>query len=484
MKQRIKMGGQSKDMKSRRSREEAINCFLETDENGDFIRLSRTPGFRTISTIGTGPIRAMYTTSSVLYVVSGNEFYRVTVSAFGGVNPVKKGNISGFTGPASMDAIGTDEPQIQILTSGTGYIYNEATDVFTEITDASYTPDLVVTSFNQRFWLNKPGSNEFFGSDILDGLNYDALFFASADNTPDTLKGVQSLNTEIYMFGTRSIERWQDIGVSVGFPLRRMQGATLNRGISTIWSLAKFENSLFFLADDYTVRKISFGGQMDKVSSLALELAISTYSSPEAAIGFVVDYPYYKCYCITFPGNNATWCYDILRGTWHKRDSFGVDGWRIGSSVNFQNMVLLGDKFNGNLYMMDGNTYTEGGEPSTMTWITTSMNVNEAPMTYSALELIADMGVGSISNVTAIGQILNSPVEPTLSYARSTDGGFNWRGLPDRTLGAVGNRMNKIVWRDQVRVPRTNDLVHKFSCSGDHPVNIYSAYIDGDPGLV
>jgi hypothetical protein len=134
--------------------------------------------------------------------------------------------------------------------------------------------------------------------------------------------------------------------------------------------------------------------------------------------------------------------------------------------------------------MLDGNTFTEGDDPCTMTWITTSLNVNEAPMNYSMLELVADMGVGPISNVTEIGQILNAPREPTIGYYRSIDGGFTWRALQDRTLGAVGARMNKIIWRDQVRVPRTNDLVHKFIASGNHPVNIYSAYIDGDTGLV
>lgn len=484
MRNRIPIGGQSKDLHSRRSREEAINCYLETNQDGSFKRLVRAPCFRLGTTLGSGPIRGMYSGPEAMYVVSGDEFYRVTVSAFGAMNGTLKGNVSGLNGLVSMDAIGTDEPQVMALTSGTGYIYNESTDAFTEITDVHFTPDYGVTSFNQRFWLNKPMSNEFFGSDILDGLNYNPLFFASADNNPDVLKIPKALNTEIYFFGGSSIERWQDIGVSTGFPLRRMQGGTINRGIAAARTLARWENSLFWLADDYTVRMLADGGNMSKVSDLPLELAITGYGSPNEAFGFIVDYPYYKCYCITFPGNDVTWCYDLLRGMWHKRDSIGVDGWRISCSTNFGGYVLIGDRRNGNIYIMDNNMYQENGETQLMQWVTTSLNVNEAPMTYANMELIADMGVGSISNVTAIDTIENSPVKPMIGYARSINGGFTYKNLGDRTLGAVGNRMNKIIWRDSIRVPRTNDLVHKFTASGNHAVNIYSAYIDGETGLV
>jgi hypothetical protein len=483
MRNRITLSGTSADLHSRRSREDLINCYLETDSKGAFVRITRAPAFRTLSEVGSGPIRGMYEAGGVVYVVSGTEFYRCTVSPFGALSAVLKGTVTGQNGNISMDSIGTDLPQVLILTNHVGYIYDESADTFTEITSVNFDPDYAVTSFNSRFWLNKPDSNEFFGSDILDGQTYNALFFASADNNPDSLRILKSLNTELLMFGATSIERWQDIGVATGFPLRRVQGGTINRGIAAAKSLAQWESTLFWLADDFTVRMLS-GGEMRKVSDLALEQFISQYNSPTAAIGFFVDFPYYKAYCLTFPQNDVTWCYDVMRGIWHKRKSTDVDCWRVSCSVQASNITLLGDRFNGNIYAMDNTVYTEGGVTTPMVFITAPTTNNDAPVTYSYLEIVADMGVGTIGNVDEIGQISNAPLDPMISCARSIDGGFTYRWLPDRSLGAVGSRMNKVIWRENIRVPRTNDLVHKFMASGNFPVNIYAAYTDGEAGRV
>jgi hypothetical protein len=425
----------------------------------------------------------MFVASDVLYVVSGSEWYRCTVSAFGSINPILIGTITGQNGPVTMAAIGTDTPQIQALTAGTGYIYDVATDTMTEITDPSYTPDYQVTSFNQRFYLNKPDSNEFFGSDVLDGLNYDPLFFASAENNPDPLVSLYALNTELVLFGTQSIERWQDIGVSEGFSLRRIQGGTINRGMASQRSLARFENTLYWLADDYTVRALS-GSGMEKISDLPLESKIIDYASPSQALGFFVDYPFYKCYCLTFPQNNVTWCYDVMRNIWHKRDSIGVDGWRIGSTASFSNMVLLGDRFNGNVYIMDANVYTENDVETPMRWITPSTFMDESSFTMSELEVVADAGVGPITNVTAIGEIENEPLAPYIRCAISRDGGFTWSWLPDRHIGRIGDRKHRLIWRSLGRVRQTQDLVFKFESTGNWPVNMYSAVADIEVGIV
>lgn len=483
MKKKILLGGRSKNLHSRKSHQEAINCFLEIDESGEFKRLTSSPCFRLLSSVGNGPIRGMLTASGVLYLVSGNEFYRVTISQFGAINATLIGDISGQNGLVTLAAIGTDLPQIMALTSGTGYIYNADTEAFTQITDVSFDPDYQVTSLNQRFYLNKPNSNEFFGSDILDGLNYDPLYFASAENNPDHIKTIQAINTELIIFGSESIERWQAIDVTEGFQLRRMEGATINRGIASARSLATFENTVFWLADDFTVRSLSSSG-MNKISDLSLETAITSYSSPSQAFGFFVNYPYYKCYCLTFPGNNVTWCYDVMRGLWHKRDSVGVDGWRIGACVNYSNFVIVGDRFNGNIYAMDANIFTENGQKTPKIWVTPSEYLDETNYVCNSLELVADSGVGPISNVTDIGQILNEPVKPYISCEISKDGGFTYRALPDRNLGSVGDRSHRLKWRSLGRIRPTNDMVFKFLSTGDWQVNIYSAIVDVEAGIV
>jgi len=479
---RIPLGGKSQDMKSRRSREDVINCWLETNADGSFKRLTRAIAFKFLETIGTGPIRGELVAGGVLYVVSGSNFYKINVSPFGALSSTLVGAVSGQNGSVSMAAIGADTPQIQVLTNGTGYIYKTSDGSFTKITDVNYTPDYSVVGWNDRFWLNKPNSNKFFCSDVLDGLTYNALFFAQADTNSDSIKAMVTLGSTLYPFGANSTEQWEGVVTTDVIPVQRIQGSTLDRGIASAQTLVKFENTAFWLADDFTVRSLS-GGQMQKVSDLPFENEVTTYSSPTSSFGFFVDYPFYKCYCLTFPGNDVTWCYDVQRGIWHKRKSVGVDSWRIGASANFSNMVLVGDRFNGNIYQMDANTYTENGVETPATWVTTSVNNNDAVMTYSKLELVADMGVGSIGNVNAIGQILPQPVDPKISYSRSLNGGATYINLPDQSLGRVGEREKKLIWRNPIRVPRTQDLVHKFEVNGDCALNIYEAYMTGFQGV-
>jgi len=483
MRQQMRLGGRSRDLRSRQSREQVINCYLELDNDGEFKRLSRTPGFKYKITVGTGIIRGIYSTGNDVYVVSGDEAYRISVSPFGDLFAHLIGNVSGFEGSVSINAIGADNPQIMFLTSGSGYIYKTLDSSFTKITDATFDPDYSAVSFNDRFWLNKPNSNQFYASNILDGLTYDALFFAQADNNPDPIVAMGQIGTSILLFGENSTEQWYDPGTTtVGFTLLRIQGATLNRGIASAASLAQWENNLFWLADDYTVRSISSGG-MEKISDLPLETEITTYSTPKACIGFVVDYPYYKCYVLNFYRDNVTWCYDIMRKIWHKRSSNGGK-WKIACAANFNNYVILGGYSTGNLYVMDGSTFMDGEDKALMRFVTPAHTNDDTSMTYSNMELVADMGVGTIGDVNALGIKEPLPLDATLNASRSVDGGFTYLSLPSRSLGRVGNRSNKMIWRNPIRVPRTNNLVHAFETDGDFPVNIYSAYIDGVPGLV
>ena len=483
MRQKMFLGGRSRDLRSRESREQAINCYLELDNDGEFKRLSRTPGFKYKITVGTGAIRGIYSTGKDVYVVSGSEAYRVLVNPFGELFASLIGNVSGFEGPVSINAVGADNPQIMFLTSGSGYIYKTSDGTFTEITDPTFDPDYSVVSFNDRFWLNKPNSNQFYASNILDGLTYDPLFFAQADNNPDPILANGRVGTSLLLFGENSTEQWYDPGtVTVGFTLLRIQGATLNRGIASAASLAQWENNLFWLADDYTIRSIGSGG-MAKISDLPIETEIATYSHPKACNGFVVDYPYYKCYVLSFFRDNVTWCYDIMRKIWHKR-STNSGKWKISCAANFNEYVILGDDSTGSLYVMDGSTYLDGGEKALMRFVTPAHTNDDSSMTYSNMEIVADMGVGTIGNVDSLGIPEPLPLDATLNVSRSVDGGFTYLSLPSRSLGRVGDRGSKMIWRNPIRVPRTNNLVHAFEADGDYPVNIYSAYIDGVPGIV
>jgi hypothetical protein len=59
-----------------------VNLFAEAIPEGSGGKeagfLLRCPGLRLLATVGTGPIRGLWVTNGVAYVVSGSEFYSLT----------------------------------------------------------------------------------------------------------------------------------------------------------------------------------------------------------------------------------------------------------------------------------------------------------------------------------------------------------------------------------------------------------------------
>ena len=109
-----------------------VNLFPEAipegGQTGGF--LNRAPGLRKIATIGTGPIRGLWTRSTGgldAYIVSGNKFYKIDTD----YNATLLGTVSG-TGPVSIADSGT---QIFIAAGADGYIYTESTDTFVFLCD-------------------------------------------------------------------------------------------------------------------------------------------------------------------------------------------------------------------------------------------------------------------------------------------------------------------------------------------------------------
>ena len=106
-----------------------VNLFPEVIPEGgqEPAFLQRCPGLTLLATLGTGPVRGLWTVGDYGYAVSGTTFYKIDSSW----NVTVKGTVAG-TGPVSMADNGT---QIFIAANGPSYIYNTVTQAFGQITD-------------------------------------------------------------------------------------------------------------------------------------------------------------------------------------------------------------------------------------------------------------------------------------------------------------------------------------------------------------
>jgi len=484
MRVNVPLGGASFEYNSRKSRATIINGYIEANKQGNFTRIRRYPGLDPIAQVGDGPIRGMLSTDKFLYVVSGGKLYRLGSSlvveelgAVGGVNPV-----------TPINSIGTDDSQIMVLSDGNGYIYDEATTTFSQITDPNFTGQPVgnsIASLNQIFWVPQEQSNTFFGSATGDGTSWPATRIAQAEQNSDFLVKVFRTRSNLWLMGTKTCEYWQVDISDTDVPVRPVAGATIDRGIGADESVAQFQDQLFWLADDFTVWRIA-SNQAEKISDLDLEYEIrgdgtssnSGYSTPSDAIGYFIDHPVHKLYVLNFIEEGKTWVYDVSTKVWQRRNSKDLDFWRARYSENVFDRIVVGDYAAGQIWEFTEKTQKEGDDVIPVQIISPSIRNDNASIHCDELELFAEVGQGMIGNV--LNDVPKSdPIEPIVQLEVSKDGGATYKKKSSKGMGIVGDRQKKIIWRREIgRVKRGFNLVFRYTFSSDAPVIIYDSYLD------
>jgi hypothetical protein len=440
-----------------------VNLFPEaTPEGGKEAGFfSRCPGLLKVATIGFGPIRGMWRMGAHAYIVSGLELYKVD-SAW---TATFLGFVSG-TGPVSMSDNGI---QLFVACNPLSYIYNTNTAVFQQITNPNFPGAGQVGYLDGYFVFNEPNTQKVWVTSLLDGLTVDPLDFASAEGAPDMLVALICDHREVWLFGTNSIEVWYNAGLA-DFPLTRIQGAFNEIGCAAPYSVAKLDNSLFWLGSDARGNGIVYKAQGYtgiRLSTHAIEFAIQSYGDISDAVGYTYQQEGHAFYVLNFPSANATWVYDVSVGGWHERASF-VNGnfirHRSACQVNFNNEVIVGDFENGNLYSFDLDVYADNGavQKWMRSWRALPPGQNNLKRTAQhSLQLDVESGVGLNSGQGS---------DPQVMLRWSDDGGHTWSNEHWQSIGKIGDYGHRAIWRRLGMSLKLRDRVYEVS--GTDPVKI------------
>lgn len=460
--------------------------------------LNRAPGLRLLGTVGTGPIRGIYTFNNVGYVVSGNGFYRVTPFPYA---DTYLGNVAG-SGPVIMSDNGV---QLFIACNGPSFIYNSQTNVFSIISDADFEGAVAVGYLDGYFVFNQPDSQKVWVTSLLDGSAIDPLDFASAEGSPDKLVTLIVDHREVWLFGTNSVEVWYNSG-GTDFPLSRIQGAFNEIGCAAAYSVAKLDNGLFWLGSDARGRGIVYranGYTGTRVSTHAVEWQIQQYGDLSDAIGYTYQQDGHAFYVLIFPSANTTWVYDVATQSWHERAGFSNGRFtrhRSNCYATFGNELVVGDFENGNLYAFDLNKYDDNGAPQKWLRSWRALPTGQNNLTRTAqhsLQLDCESGVGlnqldpfdetGVSGdvlLTESGSFLITedgnriaityditPMENPIVVLRwSDDGGHTWSNEHYSRMGSIGNYQTRVFWRRLGMSLKLRDRVYEVS--GTDPVKI------------
>lgn len=483
-----------------------VNLFPEVIPEGGMEPgfLQRAPGLRKLASVGDGPIRGLWAfngNATRSYVVSGSYLYKLDQNW----NATQLGYVAG-TAPVCMADNGT---QLFIAANGPSYIYNDATGVFRAITDSDFPGAVTVGYLDGYFVFNQPNSQKIWVTSLLDGLSIDPLDFASAEGSPDGVVGLIIDHREVWVLGTNSTEVWYDAGLA-DFPLARIQGAFNELGCIAPLSIAKMDNTIFWLGQDARGRGIVYranGYNGQRISTHAVEWQLQQYDDLTSATAYTYQQDGHSFYVLNVPSGNTTWVYDAATNAWHERaaltDTGAFTRHRANNQMFFNNEIVVGDYENNNIYAYDLDYYADDTAPQKWlrSWRALPTGTNNLKRTaHHTLQLECETGVGLserpniidfTESLETVGVLLlengNTLVTeddksflvdiasvitmiPRAMLRWSDDGGHTWSNEHWRSMGQVGQFGYRTIWRRLGMTMKLRDRVYEVS--GTDPVKI------------
>lgn len=444
------------------------NVFAELKREGDRSQLSfyGTAGILQFADLTGGPIRGMVVAEDTLYVVHGGTFYSINNSG----TATSQGTLVAADVSGRVD-MAYDGTYVVIVSGSTGYTYNIGTDTFAEISDAQF-PDSNTCCHDSGYIIaDDPGTGRFYAGGLRDPTAWTATAFKNAEGFPDDLVRVYSDHGEVVMFGALSTEFWANNGSSDEVPYSRIQGATIEWGLAARWSVAKAGDSLAFLAKNPQgeVRVVLLTGYQPKViSTEEVTWAINEYSTVSDATALSYSYAGHSFCQFNFPTAGESWLYDVTSNSWSRLTSGDSEGrHRAEIGVPFLNKIIVSDYENGKLYRMDLDTYTDNGATIIREMVGRHI-FGEDKIKIRQIWLDIETGVGLAS-----GQGSN----PQIMMQLSRDGGYNFGNERWVSIGAMGKRNQRAIWR---RCGEAYDMVIKFRYSDPTKFAVFGAWLEAD----
>lgn len=442
-----------------------INCFFDARPDGDknSYVLRGTPGTVKRFELPSTPVRGWRVVGANMYVVSGRTLYKITDA--GVVSSL--GTMAAATDNVSLADNGIE---IMIVDGVGGYVLTVATGVFTTIVDANFPNGATTVSFlNGRFQVEKADSRQYYVGQSYAGATWTPAIFASKENTSDPIIAVQVWNGALILWGSSSMEFWQDIGAAP-VPYKRIDGASQSWGLAAVWSRAELNNSVVFLGQNPqgSVQVLMLNGYVPtRISTSDIENIVNGFStfSDAVALTYMIDgHPMYQ---LTFPTGNRSFLFDALSGQWQEVQTglALVNRHYANLGVVFNTLNYVSDYSSGNIYQLVDTEYTDDGTAIKRQGVSRHIRHNGNPFSVDELVLDMDTGVGLQSGQGS---------DPQIVLKISKDGGRTFGAERWVSIGKVGQYFSpRVIWR---RLGMSVDFVFQFTMTDPVKFVITSGY--------
>jgi len=441
-----------------------LNCYAEAlpaTAKTPMI-LSRAPGVREFADVGGGAVRGLHAAFGRLYAVVGTTLYSFSAAAVA----VNLGSIPG-TSPVSM-AHNLDS--LVVVAEPNAYHTDGVTPgSVAQITDPDFTSRgaKYVRFVDNYLLFMEPNSGRFFGSDLGSATDYDALNFATAEGAPDDLTGMEVDHRQVILLGAESGEIWENTGAS-GFPFERSINGFFEIGCFNGDTVAKLDNSIYWLANDYTVRRLE-GTTPRRVSTHAVEQFLSTVDVGSGrAYSYTQDGHFF--YVLSF--ESGCWVYDATTNEWHERASYPSAYFRWQTQAGVHGRQYVASAYSSQIGYFDPLVYDEAGETQRMSWTYQPVYAENRLAAHRRLEVVLEVGVGL---VTGQGD------DPEIMLECSDDGGKTWRSFPNKKIGKIGEYTARVFWNN---LGSARQRVYRMSVSDPVKIVVSDTTLEVEGGRV
>lgn len=446
------------------SLQRCVNLYPEKnpDDSPFPFTLYPTPGLRSrfVPPLP-APARCSYTASN------GNLFYVVGKSVYyvsSGMVGTKLGEINTTASPVSI----SDNGSTAVVVDGSpqGFLIDLPTNAFSLYADPNYLGSSRVDYLDGYFMFNKPES-KFFYTSLYGATAIDPTYIASKVGAPDLLAGVACAERQAWLLGKKTSEVWSNAGAP-SFPFQAIQGAFVRHGISSVYSIAIHANVVYAVMQDPEGHGVIIGltgYAAGRISTPAIEQALSKYPTLADAIGYCYQQSGHAFYVVSFPSAGKTWAWDIGEQKWHELswcDENGEEQRFRGQVAAFAyGMNLTGDWQNGTLYSRELEQYNDFGGPIVRRRGFPHAVSGGREGIYEQFQ--AEMEVGNAG----------SGETPEVSMRYSPSRGKSWSIPESQSLGVTGDYLAVPQWR---QLGQSRDMVFELFWAADVKTALNGAY--------
>lgn len=183
--------------------------------------------------------------------------------------------------------------------------------------DDSHTENWVDAVWIDGYFILASQGGQIFHSNLYT-TQFDQLDFARASSSPDRIVGLGTINRQLFVFGSETIERWYNAGTT-DFAFRRDNSFVFNIGAVNVNTISTNEAAVIFVGSDLSVYFVG-GSAVRRISTDAVD-----YDVARADLDSMKSWTYteegHKFYVLELTIERAAkqWCYDFATGFWHER---------------------------------------------------------------------------------------------------------------------------------------------------------------------